>query len=407
MVSLVLNLALAAVLALRGKPLPPNLTGDNGVARIASASAPADGQMLKPMTVSGSAAPAMFGWQMVESDDYKKYIANLRAIGCPEKTVRDIIVADVNELFRERGRGAQASTNRLAYWKSGDLLGNLFNEETVAKQQELAREKRELLKTLLGDSAPTGLETAAMADNSQQIRSQLLDFLPADKQTPLMELEQKHRAKLMKALKDVQQGDPMAMRKTKAENDAEMLQLLTPEQKFEYDLRMSHTASIMRMQMGDLEPTEQQFRDMFKLKKAFDDEFGQRGTMAYDGKTMKDKQRRDAAQKVLDAQLRSILGEDGYRLYTYEQRWTYDPLNPVATENKLPKQTAFKVFDLQNEAQAQAARVRANQTLSPHQRAATLNAMRAETERAIGQVLGSAAAQAYLARADWIKLMGK
>src|SRR5690349_13940800 len=42
---------------------------------------------------------AHFDWRQMESEDYQQYLANLRAIGCPEKTVRDIILADVNDLF--------------------------------------------------------------------------------------------------------------------------------------------------------------------------------------------------------------------------------------------------------------------------------------------------------------------
>ena len=45
---------------------------------------------------------APFNWQQVESADYRVYIENLRAIGCPEATIRDIIVADINELFAGR-----------------------------------------------------------------------------------------------------------------------------------------------------------------------------------------------------------------------------------------------------------------------------------------------------------------
>ena len=33
-----------------------------------------------------------FSWRDVESPDYPVYIANLRAIGCPEQTIRDIIM---------------------------------------------------------------------------------------------------------------------------------------------------------------------------------------------------------------------------------------------------------------------------------------------------------------------------
>jgi hypothetical protein len=80
-----------------------------------------------------------FDWRTVESTDYRQYVANLRAIGCPEKTLRDIIMADVTDLFRERAR--HSPSNRCEYWKSG-LLGNTFDEKRVAQQQEQARERR-------------------------------------------------------------------------------------------------------------------------------------------------------------------------------------------------------------------------------------------------------------------------
>src|SRR5438045_4083586 len=41
-------------------------------------------------------------WSHVESPDYAVYIANLRSIGCPEQTIRDIIIADVNALYARR-----------------------------------------------------------------------------------------------------------------------------------------------------------------------------------------------------------------------------------------------------------------------------------------------------------------
>jgi hypothetical protein len=43
-----------------------------------------------------------FTWEAVESGDYLTYIENLRTIGCPEETIRDIISADVNKLFDQR-----------------------------------------------------------------------------------------------------------------------------------------------------------------------------------------------------------------------------------------------------------------------------------------------------------------
>jgi len=40
-------------------------------------------------------APRPFHWGQIESTDYAVYVANLRSIGCPEQTIRDIISADL------------------------------------------------------------------------------------------------------------------------------------------------------------------------------------------------------------------------------------------------------------------------------------------------------------------------
>ncbi len=41
-------------------------------------------------------------WRRVQSEDYAQYVARLRKLGCPDKTVCDIVTADVNEMFRRR-----------------------------------------------------------------------------------------------------------------------------------------------------------------------------------------------------------------------------------------------------------------------------------------------------------------
>src|SRR5262245_1857942 len=46
---------------------------------------------------STTAIPA-FNWAELESSDYKDYIEKLRAFGVPERTIRDIIMADVAKM---------------------------------------------------------------------------------------------------------------------------------------------------------------------------------------------------------------------------------------------------------------------------------------------------------------------
>src|SRR6266436_7828684 len=40
-----------------------------------------------------------FRWTQLESEDYRTYIARLRSIGCPEQTIRDLIIADIDKLL--------------------------------------------------------------------------------------------------------------------------------------------------------------------------------------------------------------------------------------------------------------------------------------------------------------------
>src|ERR1700722_11573100 len=45
-------------------------------------------------------AAAPFQWSRLYSSDYHIYVKNLRAIGCPEPTVRAIVVADVDSVYQ-------------------------------------------------------------------------------------------------------------------------------------------------------------------------------------------------------------------------------------------------------------------------------------------------------------------
>lgn len=352
-----------------------------------------------------SAAGQQFDWQSVESEDYKKYIANLRAIGCPEDTIRDIIRADVSKLFDARAKAERGGTNRFEYWKGGNPLANLFTEQTVERQQALAREKREVLRELLGSEVADKTDMASAMAAAMNPFETILDFLPADKQTELMELEQKFGARLMSASKDAMRGDPSEIRKVQAEKDAELLTMLSPEDKFEYDLRMSQSAMVMRMQLGDFALSEQEFRDIFKLRKEVDDQFGVMG-MGASGKAEQEK--RDAAQANMNEQIKEILGPR-YTEYKYEAsgEWAAQMLHRIAREDNVPREQALKAYEITDIARTEAQKVKSNSALGDEQRQAALQAMHDETARAVTEVLGATAAQSYLSKVALIPGVSK
>ena len=86
-------------------------------------------------------------WSHVESPDYATYISNLRSIGCPEQTIRDIIIADVNALYARR-RATEILTPQQEWWRSepNPQVVKLAADKTLA----LDKERRALLAKLLG-----------------------------------------------------------------------------------------------------------------------------------------------------------------------------------------------------------------------------------------------------------------
>jgi len=145
LVSLGVNIALTAVWLLSTRSLS---------ARFAAATA-ALGQTPTLQTKTNFVARRqLFSWHSdVESGDYATYVANLHDIGCPEQTIRDIIIADVNTLY-SRKRALELVTADQQWWRSQpdpDVV-----QTATDKARAMEDERRGLLTRLLGTNWETG-----------------------------------------------------------------------------------------------------------------------------------------------------------------------------------------------------------------------------------------------------------
>lgn len=79
-----------------------------------------------------------FRWSQLESADYPTYVANLRAIGCPEQTLRDIISADLHATFARRPAGAPPQSGSQEPGLSGisQVRSNVESQRLSLPQQE-------------------------------------------------------------------------------------------------------------------------------------------------------------------------------------------------------------------------------------------------------------------------------
>src|SRR5262245_24297105 len=77
----------------------------------------APGQISSQIKTNVVVRRQFFAWQQLESPDYTTYISNLRDIGCPEQTIRDIIIADVNAMYTRR-RSTEVFTADQQWWRT-------------------------------------------------------------------------------------------------------------------------------------------------------------------------------------------------------------------------------------------------------------------------------------------------
>lgn len=141
----VVQLAVIGKLALSNRPVKPPF--DSPVATLTPSGPP---QIFADPVAKIQTEP--FRWARVESADYPTYVQNLRSIQCPEQTIRDIIVADVDtNLYAARRRKLQSQQQDLAARPGGGSLGL---ETLRAEEKALWKEEKDLINGLLGQEGP-------------------------------------------------------------------------------------------------------------------------------------------------------------------------------------------------------------------------------------------------------------
>lgn len=396
-VSLALNTVLGAVIAWAafsrsGGSAPfsvaPQLTNRTlRVCKVARESVPTTVEVTTP-----------FHWSEIESSDYRVYMANLRAIGCPERTVRDIIVADVDELFIERLRQLLAPLHR-EFWR---LVAEQDKVQDEAKHYEkaweaLKEERAGLFKTLLGRDDP--FETDAENGRTAEQRAhwaQVLDFLSAEKQDRVVSIRESFDAAVHKLwesdhqlTKEEREERQQKQRGFEADRDRRLTELLTPEELAEYRLRNSPGVDSLFRQ-SRVEFSEDEIRAIARAtveRQQAQEKLKQNSPEA--------SQQRAELARQMETELKAALGEGRYVAYQLASDNRYENVNAVVERYGLPAEMAASVYDLQRQAEVQAEQLRGDASRTIEERTALLTAIREETERSVGDVLGPTVLATY------------
>ena len=368
-VSVAVNVVFAAMLIhLAHRPSPPVVDISSDVSNAAVRA--------KPLVV---VRKQFFSWSQVESPDYPVYIARLRDIGCPEETIRDIVIADVNKLYANK-RLDEVPTVDQEWWRSTPDT-NLI-AAAAAKTQELEQERRALLNTLLGPNWQVeDAERPVLALNGPVLG----DLSPETKQAVrdvVTRYQKSRQAYLDTHGTNGQPVDPVELARTEQAMRADLSKLLTPAQLEEFLLRYSSTAADMRSQLRDFNVTPDEFRAIFRLR----DPIAQQMALASGPNTSPDELA--AQQKEMQDAIKNVLGADRFQALQLSQDPAYRDAAAVAAQYDAPSNVVQALYRLNLAAKAEQDRINKDPNLTPDQKADQLQAL-ADQEQATGdQLLG-------------------
>lgn len=368
-VSLALNLALLALL------LAGHAQTNRGAAAPAEVRTP----------VARSKSPVDAGtWDTLNTTDLAAMVQRLRERGFPVEVIRAIIAAQLRELYAARERALDPTANGGSFWKNYSI-----DPKIQAARMQLYREQQKALRTLLGaDAEPR--------DNINALyQGRRFDSVPADKvdavQGVLRDFEDARQDLYSSAGGTI--GPELQKRIAALEKDQHdaLARVLSPQELEEWDVRNSDSARSLRYQLSAFDPTEQEFRALYKLQAEFDERFGR----LYVNPGPEELQRRGEAQRQMNDQIKAMLGPVRGAEYERANDYNYRQTSLLVARLEMPPETTNQIYAVQKDIQD---RLRDTYRAGPDavaNRQSLLAALEQEAQARITSLLGTRGFEAY------------
>jgi hypothetical protein len=410
LISLVANIALVLAIGWTRKPvaqpLPEARTVQEVVVTQREAAVEADpAAVLQPSAVS-------FHWSQLVSDDLKLYRDRLREIGCPGRTVRQIILREIHDRFEPR-RNAVLAGVQAQFWDLALQGGDAIEHACEKPLESLQMEQQKLIEEVLGAEEPEPAEAAAELSRANR----RYDWLPEDKRKRMAAFDRKLNDAVQAMFQEARRANPdgkptpearKVMKALEAEMTAARKELLTPAEYEDYELRNSR-AGDWASGLAGFEATEDEWRSVGRLIKQHDDAVRQVNRQ-FSGESFEKKALTEAVQKLnteLASARKEALGPERAAEVERASSGDYYQLRAVLQRYDMDTQLAARAYEIQQTAMKHANELRQDQNLPPEIREATLEAIRQETERTLAETLGNKAFATYQKHdRGWFKRLG-
>lgn len=338
--------------------------------------------------------------QLFSAADLKGSVQRLRAVGCPEETIQDLVLAEVTRRYAEKSQAIWRLPEADKYWLAPDRDAMLFGSERSKQFAAMEKERVALLTELFGfDPQKRQREESGIFD----YRERQVSFLPAEKREVVQRYLDEYSAKenehqrRNRGLHDAQER--AERKELQEEKKRGLAAFLSPEEVRQWELRSSQMASQLQSEITTMSLTQAQYEALFAVRSKVGDAIFFWSDMAEDPKA---RERTEQAKKQLQDDIKATLGEELAKEWELGRNFDYQQLFRLAKTENLPADTARKVYGYKEQAEAKAKEVRTMTDLSREQQQQTLAALRTETENAMKATLGDKLYNTYKSRAYWL-----
>jgi hypothetical protein len=387
-VSLLVNAVLVYAVVHRSSPSPfGDAMPGPAVATAAAKSAPAEIEVITPET-----------WRTLSSGSLSEVVARLKAGEFSPRLQRLIMAALVEQQFADRHRALADLIRARPWWKG--IIDSKEGAKLIAARQKLQRDETDVVDALLGpDLGSTPYITASRLyryGNLPPATLAQLDRINGDYGELMGEIKNANRGLMLPA-------DREQLLFLARQNHADVAQLLTPEQLFEYDMRSSPEGWWLRTITASMNPSEDEFRALFKVRSA---SIAPYSDGQYELMTAEDKAAIERLGPQVEEQIRGVLTPERFAEYQLKTTPEYRATEALVHRLALPDAATATLVTVQKEIAKRAEVIRANASLTPVTRNAQLGALADEAVARLTPTLGDSGLSAYRQSAGrWINAL--
>lgn len=326
-----------------------------------------------PLAAFPDAVATPFHWRQVEAADFGQLAANLRAIGCPEQTVRDILIGRLDRAFVPRMQ-AIWNPGPVEHWKASAREGP--SKEQIAELKKVGAEKWALLKAATGLRADSQEIVDLVHLQVNEIDSRLA-FLPEERREPARRalLDSGVAESLANARRDSDGREHFA------EEMKAVQGVLSVEELAEYRLRNSPRAQWLRSDIAYFPCTREEFTRVLDL--IDQDLAGKPDHLALD-------------RQATMALIKSVFGEARTREYERVSDHGYLNARRQAERAGVPADLADRAGQISAEARLAVERVAGDKSLSREQKLKRIEEIQLRAEQSLRAALGEHARPSIL-----------